>query len=69
MARERFQRAMLLHKAISMLRWAGKPEDIADKVRQLERRLSAEDQFSALCIWMGRCSLRVDMGNPRTIAH
>lgn len=57
MARERFQKAMLLHKAISMLGWAGKPEDIADKVRQLERGLPVEDQFAALCVWMGRCSL------------
>ncbi len=48
---------MLLHKAISVLGWAGKPEDIADKVRQLERGLPAEDQFAALCVWMGRCSL------------
>jgi len=57
MPREKIQRAMLLHKAISMLGWAGKPEDIADKVRQLERGLPAEDQFAALCVWMGKCSL------------
>jgi hypothetical protein len=57
MAREIFDKAMLLHKAVSALGWTGKPEDIADKVRQLERGLPAEDQFEALCIWMGRCSL------------
>lgn len=57
MSRERFERAMLLHQAISMLGWAGKPEDIAEKVKQLERGLPVEDQFAALCVWMGRCSL------------
>ena len=65
MARERFQRAMLLHKAISMLGWAGKPEDIAAKVRQLERGLPAEDQFAALCVWMGRCSLIHKLGQEQ----
>jgi len=57
MSRERFEKAMLLHKAISMLGWAGKPEDIADKVKRLERGLPVEDQFAALCVWMGKCSL------------
>jgi len=57
MARETFERAMLLHKIISEVGWAGKPEEIAEKVRQLERGLPAEDQFAALCVWMGKCSL------------
>ncbi len=57
MVRENFEKAMLLHKVISMLGWAGKPEDIADKVRQLESGLPVEDQFAALCVWMGKCSL------------
>lgn len=57
MSRERFEKAILLHKAISMIGWAGKPEDIADKVKQLEYGLPVEDQFAALCVWMGKCSL------------
>lgn len=57
MSREIFEKAMLLHKAISMLGWAGEPEDSADKVKQLEHGLPAEDQFAALCVWMGKCSL------------
>ena len=40
-----------------MIGWAGKPEDIADKVKQLERGLPVEDQFAALCVWMGKCPL------------
>jgi hypothetical protein len=57
MAGDTFERAKLLHKVISAVGWAGKPEEIAEKVKQLERGLPAEDQFAALCVWMGKCSL------------
>jgi len=52
-----FEQATLLYKVISKLGWLGKPADIAEKVKQLQRGLPKEDEFVALCLWMGKCSL------------
>ncbi len=55
--KETFNRAMMLHKVCSMLGWGENPKEIVDKVNQLRRGLPKEDEFIALSVWMGKCSL------------
>jgi len=39
------------------LGWEADPTRVADFVRRLERGLPAEDEFSVLCGWLGKCQL------------
>jgi len=55
--RETFEQADLIQKACSMLGWRDDPQKIAEKVKQLQRGLPKEDEFAALSVWMGKCSL------------
>ena len=52
-----FNRAMLIHQACSMLGWGENSKEIVDKVNQLRRGLPKEDEFIALSVWMGKCTL------------
>jgi len=40
-----------------MLGWGENPKEIVDKVNQLRRGLPKEDEFIALSVWMGKCTL------------
>ncbi len=47
----------LLYQALLDLGGGAEPEALAQKVRQLSLGLPAEDEFSVLLSWLGRCSL------------
>ena len=49
--------ARLLSEAISDLGWRANPKAIADRVRQLQQGLPAEDEFALLLSWLGKCSV------------
>lgn len=56
-SREIFQHATLIYDACSRLGWGANPKEIVEKVNQLRRGLPKEDEFAALSVWMGRCSI------------
>lgn len=56
-SRETFERAHLIHEVCSRLGWGASPKEIVEKVNQLRHGLPKEDEFAALAVWMGRCSL------------
>ncbi len=56
-SKETFESARLIYEVCSRLGWSANPKEIAEKVKQLQRGLPKEDEFAALCLWMGRCSL------------
>lgn len=47
----------LFQEALAELGWNSDPRTVADKVRQLDRGLPAEDEFIAICAWLGRTQL------------
>ncbi|MFK2876396.1 hypothetical protein [Rhodanobacter hydrolyticus] len=47
----------LIHQAIAELGWGADPEAVAKLVKRLERGLPAEDEFSVICSWLGKCQL------------
>jgi Holliday junction resolvase len=49
--------ARLLSEAISDLGWKADPKALADRVRQLQQGLPAEDEFALLLTWLGKCAL------------
>ncbi len=56
-SKETFDMAQIIYKVASILDWNANPKEIEAKVKQLQRGLPKEDQFAALCLWMGNCSL------------
>lgn len=47
----------LIQDVLAELGWASDARRIADKVRQLDRGLPAEDEFMAVCAWLGQTRL------------
>lgn len=46
-----------MHEALETLGWGAGPDDIAEQVRRLDVGLPAEDEFSVICAWLGKCEL------------
>jgi Holliday junction resolvase len=51
------QTARLIHEALEQLGWQSDSQALADRVRRLDLGLPAEDEFSMLLSWMGKCQL------------
>ncbi|MCP3957375.1 MAG: restriction endonuclease [bacterium] len=51
------QLAHLLHEALEQLGWTSDPTELANKVRKLNIGLPAEDEFSVILSWLGKCTL------------
>lgn len=49
--------ARLMHEALEALGWGAGAQDIAEQVRRLDVGLPAEDEFSVICAWLGKCEL------------
>lgn len=47
----------LIQEVLSELGWNDDPKLIAESVRQLDRGLPVEDEFIAICSWLGKTSL------------
>lgn len=47
----------LFQEALASLGWRTNPEELADQVRRLDRGIPAEDEFAAVCAWLGKCRL------------
>lgn len=47
----------LIQEVLANLGWHADPLDVARKVRQLDLGLPAEDEFSVVCAWLGKCEL------------
>ena len=47
----------LISEALQDLGSKANPQSVAERVRQLQRGLPAEDEFSTLLTWLGRCRL------------
>lgn len=47
----------LIQEVLSELGWDDDPKKIAEYVRQLDRGLPVEDEFIAICSWLGKTSL------------
>lgn len=47
----------LIQDVLAELGWESDARRIADKVRQLDRGLPAEDEFMAVCAWLGQTRL------------
>jgi Holliday junction resolvase len=49
--------ARLIQEVLAKCGWEGNATEIAEKVRRLNFGLPAEDEFSVLCAWLGKCQL------------
>lgn len=49
--------ARLVQEVLANCGWDGDAAKIAENVRRLDIGLSAEDEFSVLCAWLGKCEL------------
>lgn len=49
--------ARLVSEAVAELGWKADPKALAERVRQLQRGLPAEDEFGLLMSWLGRSAL------------
>jgi Holliday junction resolvase len=49
--------AQLLYEAAQTAGLSSDPNALVDKIKKLRRGLPREDEFAALCVWSGRCSL------------
>ena len=47
----------LIQEVLSELGWDADPKKISENVRRLDLGLPAEDQFTAICIWLGKARL------------
>ncbi|HUD92788.1 hypothetical protein [Sphingobium sp.] len=47
----------LIQEVLSELGWEADPKTIADRVRRLDVGLPAEDEFTAICSWLGKARL------------
>lgn len=54
---KKFDEAHLIWSAFAELGFATNPKELVDKIKQLKRGLPKEDEFIALSIWMGKCTL------------
>lgn len=49
--------ARLIQDVLAELGWSADATAVADGVRRLDVGLPAEDEFSVVCAWLGKCSL------------
>jgi Holliday junction resolvase len=49
--------ARLIHEALSLLGPKSGASEIASQVKRLDKGLPAEDEFSVICAWLGKCEL------------
>lgn len=49
--------ARLIQNVLAELGWAADATDVANGVRRLDVGLPAEDEFSVVCAWLGKCTL------------
>ncbi|WP_196240434.1 hypothetical protein [Dyella choica] len=56
----------LIHQAIAELGWGADPATVARFVKRLERGLPAEDEFSVICGWLGKCRLLHKLDQQQT---
>ena len=47
----------LIPEVLSELGWNDDPKKVADQVKQLDQGLPAEDEFTAICSWLGKAHL------------
>ena len=47
----------LIQEVLSDLGWDDDPKIVADKVKRLDQGLPAEDEFTAICSWLGKARL------------
>ena len=47
----------LIQNVLTELGWDAEPSKIAEKVRRLDLGLPAEDEFTAICIWLGKARI------------
>lgn len=47
----------LIQEVLSDLGWDEDPKKVADKVKRLDQGLPAEDEFTAICSWLGKAHL------------
>lgn len=47
----------LIQEVLAELGWEADPKRIADDVRRLDFGLPTEDEFTAICIWLGKARL------------
>jgi Holliday junction resolvase len=47
----------LIQEVLAELGYAASPAEIANRVRRLNLGLPAEDEFSVICAWLGKCRL------------
>lgn len=47
----------LIHETLETIGWEADPDDLARQVRRLDVGLPAEDEFSVVCSWLGKCDL------------
>lgn len=47
----------LFQDALAHLGWDADPKELAEHVRRLDRGIPAEDEFAAVCAWLGNCTL------------
>lgn len=47
----------LIQDALAELGYEGDPVEVAKRVRRLDIGLPAEDEFSVVCAWLGKCEL------------
>lgn len=47
----------LIHETLSLIGWDADPATIARGVKRLDFGLPAEDEFSVICSWLGKCEL------------
>ena len=47
----------LIQEVLAELGWDEDPKKIANKVKRLDQGLPAEDEFTAICSWLGKARL------------
>ncbi|MEM8777072.1 MAG: restriction endonuclease [Pseudomonadota bacterium] len=47
----------LIQEVLSEFGWDDDPKKVADKVKRLDQGLPAEDEFTAICSWLGKARL------------
>ena len=64
-------RLRLLQEVLSELGWDGHPQEIAEKLRRLDQGLPAEDEFTAICSWLGKARLihKLDQHQTPTVSR
>lgn len=59
----------LIQEVLSALGWDEDPKTIAKKVKRLDQGLPAEDEFTAICSWLGKARLLHKLDQHQTPAR